>query len=49
MFVLSKDDMDVDKLLPDIVKVMDKQQELLARSLGEGHRVIHGVTGWARR
>jgi superfamily I DNA/RNA helicase len=24
---------------------MDKQQELLAKSLGEGHRVIHGVAG----
>ena len=32
-------------LLPDIVKVMDMQQEQLARSLGEGHRVIHGVAG----
>jgi hypothetical protein len=32
-------------LLPDVVKVMDMQQELLARSLGEGHRVIHGVAG----
>lgn len=35
----------VDELLPDIIKVMDMQQELLARSLGEGHRVIHGVAG----
>lgn len=35
----------VDTLVPDIVKVMDMQQELLARSLGEGHRVIHGVAG----
>ncbi len=31
--------------IPDIVKVMDIQQETLARSLGEGHRVIHGVAG----
>lgn len=31
--------------MPDIVKIMDMQQELLARSLGEGHRVIHGVAG----
>ncbi len=31
--------------LPDIMKVMDIQQEQLARSLGEGHRVIHGVAG----
>lgn len=34
-----------DTLMPDIVKVMDTQQELLARSLGEGHGVIHGVAG----
>lgn len=31
--------------VPDLIKVMDMQQELLARSLGEGHRVIHGVAG----
>jgi len=31
--------------VPDIVRVMDLQQEQLARSLGEGHRVIHGVAG----
>ena len=31
--------------VPDIVKVMDIEQEQLARSLGEGHRVIHGVAG----
>lgn len=31
--------------IPDIVKVMDIQQEQLARSLGDGHRVIHGVAG----
>ena len=31
--------------LPSIIKVMDLQQELLARSLGDGHRVIHGVAG----
>jgi hypothetical protein len=31
--------------LPDIIKIMDIQQEQLARSLGEGHRVIHGVAG----
>lgn len=29
----------------DIVKIMDIQQEQLARSLGMGHRVIHGVAG----
>ena len=31
--------------LPDIVRIMDIQQEQLARSLGGGHRVIHGVAG----
>lgn len=31
--------------LPDIIRIMDLQQEQLARSLGEGHRVIHGVAG----
>ena len=31
--------------IPQILKVMDLQQEQLARSLGEGHRVIHGVAG----
>lgn len=31
--------------LPSILQVLDLQQEQLARSLGEGHRVIHGVAG----
>jgi len=31
--------------IPDLVRIMDLQQEQLARSLGEGHRVIHGVAG----
>lgn len=31
--------------IPDIIRVMDMQQEQLARSLGDGHRVIHGVAG----
>jgi hypothetical protein len=31
--------------LPDLMAVMDLQQEQLARSLGDGHRVIHGVAG----
>lgn len=39
LFAAEKDD------LPDIMRVMDLQQEQLARSLGEGHRVIHGVAG----
>lgn len=32
-------------LIPDLMQVMDLQQEQLARSLGAGHRVIHGVAG----
>jgi hypothetical protein len=39
------DDSDPTAELPDIMRVMDLQQEQLARSLGEGHRVIHGVAG----
>ncbi len=31
--------------VPDLVKVMDSQQEQLARSLGDEHRIIHGVAG----
>ncbi|MCX7069560.1 MAG: NERD domain-containing protein [Gammaproteobacteria bacterium] len=31
--------------LPNLVRVMDLQQELLARSMGDGHRVIHGAAG----
>ena len=31
--------------IPDLIKVMDSQQEQLARSLGDEHRVIHGVAG----
>ena len=31
--------------IPDLLKVMDAQQEQLARSLGDEHRVIHGVAG----
>lgn len=34
-----------DAPLPSLIKVMDLQQEQLARSLGEGHRVIHGAAG----
>ena len=39
------DDTDEEAALPDIMRVMDLQQEQLARSLGDGHRVIHGVAG----
>ncbi|MEK8086578.1 3'-5' exonuclease [Aquabacterium sp. A3] len=38
-------DQDDEADLPDVMKVMDLQQEQLARSLGDGHRVIHGVAG----
>ena len=31
--------------IPDLIKVMDAQQEQLSRSLGDGHRLIHGVAG----
>lgn len=31
--------------IPELVRVLDLQQEQLARSLGSGHRVIHGVAG----
>lgn len=39
------DDRDEDTELPSVMRVMDLQQEQLARSLGDGHRVIHGVAG----
>jgi DNA helicase IV len=39
------DDNDEEADLPSIMRVMDIQQEQLARSLGDGHRVIHGVAG----
>ena len=38
-------DTDADADLPGIMRVMDLQQEQLARSIGDGHRVIHGVAG----
>ncbi len=38
-------DADGEPELPSLMRVMDLQQEQLARSLGEGHRVIHGVAG----
>ncbi len=31
--------------IPDLIHVLDIQQEQLARSMGEGHRVVHGVAG----
>jgi len=40
-----EDSATLERSLPDIIKIMDIQQEQLARSLGEGHRVIYGVAG----
>lgn len=31
--------------VPDLIRIMDTQQEQLARSLGDEHRIIHGVAG----
>jgi hypothetical protein len=46
LFDMTEDDsQSVEQALPDIIKIMDLQQEQLARSLGDGHRVIHGVAG----
>ncbi|WP_447968567.1 DEAD/DEAH box helicase [Nitrospira sp. M1] len=45
LFPEEPEEEDIEELLPDIIKVMDMQQEIMARSLGEGHRVIHGVAG----
>ncbi len=39
------DEADAQAAVPDMLRVMDLQQEQLARSLGDGHRVIHGVAG----
>jgi hypothetical protein len=44
-FDLPKPEDAADGVVPDIVRVMDLQQEQVARSMGEGHRVIHGVAG----
>ena len=38
-------DADAGPGLPDLLQVMDLQQEQIARSMGEGHRVIHGAAG----
>lgn len=40
-----EDDQGILPTVPEIIKVMDLQQEQTARNLGEGHRVIHGVAG----
>jgi hypothetical protein len=33
------------EVVPDLVRVMDREQEKFARNLGSGHRMIHGVAG----
>lgn len=43
LFAAASDANDLE--IPDLLRVMDLQQEQLARSLGEGHRIIHGVAG----
>lgn len=35
----------INQFLPELIKVMDTQQEKIARNLGEGHRIVHGVAG----
>lgn len=45
LFAPEDDTAELQQALPDIIRIMDLQQEQLARSLGEGHRVIHGVAG----
>jgi len=35
----------INQFLPELIRVMDTQQEKIARNLGEGHRIIHGVAG----
>jgi len=39
------DDDDASATLPEPLRVLDLPQERLMRSLGDGHRVIHGVAG----
>jgi hypothetical protein len=38
-------DENISRFLPELIKVMDTHQEKIARNLGEGHRIIHGVAG----
>lgn len=35
----------ISQFLPELIKVMDTHQEKIARNLGEGHRIVHGVAG----
>lgn len=43
--LLEDGDVSAALVLPDLMQVMDLQQEQVARTLGEGHRVIHGSAG----
>ena len=45
LFVEAQTSHDLSEAIPDIIRVMDLQQEQVARNLGVGHRVIHGVAG----
>lgn len=45
LFASEDDEPSIEKSIPGIIKIMDIQQEQLARSLGDGHRIIHGVAG----
>lgn len=42
---LSKQEIKLITHIPQMIKVMDIQQETTARMMGGGHRVIHGVAG----
>lgn len=39
----NRDEFSVDA--PTIISILDTQQEQLARSMRDGHRIIHGVAG----
>lgn len=43
--LFGEDEPETEMVIPDLIKIMDLQQEQLARSLGNGHRIIHGVAG----
>ncbi|MNZ42748.1 ATP-dependent DNA helicase PcrA [compost metagenome] len=45
LFADSEDPAQLLAAIPDLIRVMDLQQEQLARNLGDGHRIIHGVAG----
>lgn len=45
LFADTRDPQQLLAAIPDLIRVMDLQQEQLARNLGDGHRVIHGVAG----